>query len=148
MLDLTLTLDEFMIKRGYRLTDLKFDEISSSIAAGFRIQMSRPKQLTAPKTRIVEAFNHTTRQKEGRLITTQIHRDPELNVNKVGSISVAGKSEPLIFVVDTIANSLLYHLNKLPSDAPLNRPLTTQGWELDQITFHVQGEGPSMLDLF
>ena len=87
MLDLTLTLDEFMIERGYRLTDLKFDEISSSIATEFRMQMSRPKQLTAPQTKLVEAFNHTTRQKEGRLITTQIHRDPELNVSKVGSLT-------------------------------------------------------------
>ncbi|WP_156995470.1 hypothetical protein, partial [Elstera litoralis] len=55
-------------------------------------------------------------------------KDKMVNADRIGEIIVIDKSDPLIFAVDVIANSLLRHLKKLSSDAPLNIDKSVRDW--------------------
>ncbi|WP_232302782.1 hypothetical protein, partial [Elstera litoralis] len=62
-------------------------------------------------------------------------KDKMVNADRIGEIIVIDKSDPLIFAVDVIANSLLRHLKKLSSDAPLNIDKSVRDWCLFDNTF-------------
>jgi hypothetical protein len=50
----------------------------------------------------------------------------------IDNLEVLGKDDPFVFAADVVANALHYHLRNLPSNAPLNHPLSIVDWEIGE----------------
>jgi len=74
-------------------------------------------------SRVERVLKLTARDALGRTLS-------ELNATHLGKLRVLGKTDPLVFVADVVANSLHDHLLQLPPGAPLNAPSSVASWEL------------------
>src|SRR5262249_18261277 len=96
-----------------------FDQIDASVADRYSRMLERSRNVSC-RRRDVVARNLQTAQNETRAIKIQANASFRLDTIHLGSIVVAGKSDPLVFAADVVANSLWRHLAKLAPDAPLN----------------------------
>ncbi|MGO7817922.1 hypothetical protein ACC684_11650 [Rhizobium ruizarguesonis] len=143
MSDLALLLEAFMETAEFSLTDLHFDEIDKSIARRYAAQIDHLRN-TSNWTRKVVARDMKTNADVVRYM--HFSTDPKYDTKRVGKIIVAGKTDPLVFAVDVVANSLWRHLSRVSPDAPLNDAKAVKGWQLEPITVYDRTGEPSSLD--
>lgn len=146
MTDLALVLDAFMETAELQCSDLWFDEIDEPVAKRYQQRVERTKSIDKLSRR-VKARNLVTGKDEFRGIELSSKADFELNVKRIGDIHIAGKSDPLVLVVDVVANSLWRHLMALPPDAPLNHKSSIAGWPLEPITYYDRSGNASLMDV-
>ncbi len=148
MTDLSLLVDAFMKTAERQLSDFHFDQIDRSLAERYARMIERTRNISFRRHE-VKARNLATGQDEVRAVEMRAHADFPLDAVHVGKIVVAGKTDPLVFAVDVVANSLWRHLQTLPAEAPLHVASSLAGWALEPITSYDRRPDapPSMLDL-
>lgn len=148
MTDLSLLIDAFMETAERQLSDFHFDQIDRSLAERYTRMIERTCNISFRRHE-VKARNLATGQDEVRAIEMRAHADFPLDAIRVGRIIVAGKTDPLVFAVDVVANSLWRHLRTLPNAAPLNEASSLAGWSLEPVTTYDRRPDapPSPLDL-
>lgn len=130
MLGLALRIDALAQDMKWRMVDLATDELDLPIALGLTESIDFGRSISFSQTR-VKAFDMRRKEKLAGSITIQVKNAPfELDIKRVGQLTVVGKDDPFIFATDIVANSLFNHLTNLPVDARLNAPSSISGWEL------------------
>ena len=94
----------------------------------------------------MKARNLATGDNEIRTIQMRV-LEVAVDATHVGSIVVAGKTDPLVFAADVVANHLWRHLKTASADAPLNDGRALKGWVLEPITFYNREFGASLMDI-
>ena len=146
MVDLSLMIDSFMETAEMRVSDFHFDQIDAPIADRYKTMIERTRHISFSK-REVTTRNLATGQDESRTIEMRVLGD-EVDATHVGNIVVVGKSDPLVFAADVVANHLWRHLKTASNDAPLNDGRALKGWVLEPITYYNREFGASMMDFF
>lgn len=133
---LALKLDAFAQDSRSDHVQLRFDEIDNALKANYEEALSRLQQISG-SAHDVKGWDMAAKKPVFRKITMAVFgHDFELDVTNIGSIGVAGKSDPLVLAVDIVANALFRHLQSLSTDAPLNAPSSVAAWALSS---HVYG---------
>ena len=145
MIDLSLMIDIFMESAEMKVSDFYFDQIDASIAERYRKTIERTRHISFSK-HDVTARNLATGENEARTVEMRVP-GIEVDVTHVGSIVVAGKSDPLVFAADVVANHLWRHLKTASADAPLNDGRALQGWVLEPITYYNREFGATLMDI-
>lgn len=134
MLDFAYILEVFMRAHRKQLADLHIDNVDDEVIRCYRSQLAtamsgRVRRISIPRRNLV------SRQTEEIVIETTLNADFDPDASHLGKIVVAGKSDPLIFAADVVANSLWRHLKQLPRANPLNSLSSIAGWRLEPNTF-------------
>lgn len=106
MTDLSLLMDVFMEATERQVADFMFDEIDVSVADRYTRMLERTQNVSYRRHEVV-ARNLLTGQNETRVIEIRANADFRLDTVHLGSIAVAGKSDPLVFAADVVANASL-----------------------------------------
>lgn len=146
MIDLSLLIDGFMENAERGLANFMFDEIDMAVADRYARMLERTRNVSY-RRHDVTARNLVTDQNETRSIEMRANADFRLDTVHLGTIAVSGKSDPLIFAADVVANSLWRHLKQLAPDAGLNDGAALNGWELEPITFYDRSMRRSPMDM-
>lgn len=149
IVDLALQMDAFMEVAEKNRSDFHFDQIDRSLAERYTRMIERTRNISFHRHE-VKARNLATGKDEVRVIEMRVQAGASLDTTHVGKIVVAGKTDPLVFAADVVANSLWRHLKRLPADAPLHAQSSLVGWPLEPITFYDRRPDapPSMFDKF
>ena len=139
MLDLALMVDDFAEKRNCARAEFFFDEISAHIKERYEKAICRTKNIESSEA-LVKAVDPKTGQKH--VAKMQFSAPAGSNATHLGGITVAGKTDPLIFAADVVTNSLWTHLQSLPEGSPLNVKASLQGWPLSDLAFVEPVESP------
>ena len=134
MIALALMLDTFAESEGQQSIDIKFDEIEKAVAKRYESALEITRNVSKT-TEAVEGWNPDTKGKEHGQIVISASAPFELDSKYLGEITVVGKSDPLIFAVDVVANSLWRHLGRLPPNALLNNATSVVGWEAESLVW-------------
>jgi hypothetical protein len=147
--DLTLIMDTFMEIEGLWRADYHFDEITDTAVDRFQGLIDRLRETgnRVHETRVRDLTRNETITRSARItMTSSSHPDLRLNVQHVGEIRKVGKTDPLIFAVDVVTNSLWRHLDALGPTADLNDAGALVNWPLAQIVAGETRPGGSVLD--
>lgn len=135
---LLLKLDCWAIDHHRERVDLAFDEMDRRLERTVN-EMKKSLEELAHSSHVVKGFNKVTHEHvEGKIdISANFsHVDLPLSIERIGSISVLGKAQPLVLLADFVVNALAHHLGNLPANATLNAPASIAGWVLEK---HVYG---------
>ena len=130
VLGLALKLDAFCEDYGRQGVDLLFDELDTNVAQRYVDAVDRTRNI-GRSTRRVKGWDPRTKSRIEGEISFQADTPFPLHTRFLGELRVAGKLDPLVLAIDTVANSLYDHLLGLPAKAHLNRPQSIAGWELE-----------------
>ena len=146
--DLALVMGIFMEIEELRLADFHFDQIDEHLAERYMRRIERTQSISFNRHEVKQK-NPQTGREEVQAIERRAQAGLQLGPARVGKIVVAGKTDPLVFAVDVVANSLWRHLKTLPADAPLHAASSLARWPLEPITFYDRREDapPSVMDL-
>lgn len=136
---LTLKLDALAIDAAWSSLDLCFDEVDDTLADHYRARIDRLRSMSTSITK-VKGWDLAAGASVTGSIQIDIDAGFDINVRRIGEISVAGKSDPLILVADMVANSLHRHLKDLPCDARLNAPSSIASWNLESRVYGVRDD--------
>ena len=127
---LTLRLDALAQDMGLAMIDLATDQIDLPVSLGIEESIDKTRSISFSKN-VVKAFDlHARKPVEGSIEITVTGAPFELDVKRVGTLTILGKDDPLIFATDVITNALNDHLSSLGPDQPLNAPSSVMGWSL------------------
>lgn len=134
MTTLSLRLNEFLKSANKQRTDFYCDTIDDALADEYRRRINEIRNVLDSSSSL-KRRNVDTGENEIHTLNIRIDADREIDTSRIGDVIVADKSDPLIFAIDIISNSLLRHLRALPHDKPLNLASSVTGWILDENTF-------------
>lgn len=139
MLGLSLKLDAYAEDFARQGIDLWFDEIDKELADIYRETM-RSTESISHTSDIGRGWDPETKSKVEGLVETMTFATGRLDTKFLGDIHIAGKQDPLVLLADFVANALHYHLINLLPNAYLNRPLSIQGWVLEECVCGVRDD--------
>jgi hypothetical protein len=145
MIGLALKLDTFALDFGLGMVNLMTDQLDTPIVHLFERMIERTKTISKPKGHAVKGFDSEARKVVHGNIRIEI-KDAlgrpmsDLDSKHIGTLVVFGKDDPLVFAADVVVNALHHHLSNLPSDAPLNHPLSIVDWELGGCVYGVRDD--------
>ena len=137
IIGLVLKLDDFCEAAQRHRVDLFFDEIDEGLTKLYRKAMDRTGNISKTK-HVVKGWDPEKKSLVRGAISSQAYASFPLDTQHLGDLHVVGKADPLILATDIVANSLNYHLRRLPPDAFLNRPSSIAGWELGSRVYGVR----------
>lgn len=134
MVGLAVMLDTYAEVVGCDRIDLLFDQIDKQIAKRYSNALEATRKLSNNQA-VVGGWNPENKQRVSGTITMSVEAPFRLNSAYLGTITVVGKDDPLIFLVDIVANSLWRHLSGLPHDAPLHEARSVNNWDLANVVW-------------
>jgi len=135
---LLLKLDCWATDHRRERVDLVFDEMDKKLERTVN-EVKADLQEIEHSSHVVKGFNKATREHVKDIIEISARSSNgslPFSIQRIGSVSVLGKAQPLVLLEDFVANALAHHLGQLPVDAPLNAPASIAGWALER---HVYG---------
>ncbi len=141
---LLLKLDCWAIDNQREAVDLVFDAMDGKLERTLNEAKAELEQQAHSST-VVKGFNKVTAEHVDSTIESTVkfvNIDIPVSIERIGSVRVAGKANPLVFLADIVANALAYHLGQLPADSPLNAPASIADWVLEKHVYGVR-EGAS-----
>lgn len=134
MQSLALMLDAFAEQEGGMRVDILFDEIDAEIAKRYGAELDATRNIEENVT-TVRGWDPRTEEKVEGEISISANAPFRLDSKYLGTITVVGKDDPLIFAVDVVANSLWRHLSTLSNSANLNDGASVSGWHLENLVW-------------
>lgn len=127
------TIDVMAESFGCQHVALYADEIDEGVLKAMEADADELRHLSR---RVVELPGYDKQQKQPLKRSIVFSSDmPGLDVTRVGTITMLGKSSSVVFAIDVIANALLHHLGKHPVGTSLNIRKSVEGWELEDVVF-------------
>ncbi|MBO1112202.1 hypothetical protein [Bordetella petrii] len=145
---LLLKLDCWAIDHHRERVDLAFDEMDQKLERTVN-EVKKGLEELAHSSDVVKGFNKATREHvKGKIeiSANAPHSNLPLSIERIGSISVLGKAQPLVLLADFVANALAHHLGNLSENAMLNAPASIAGWVLEKHVYGVRDD--ALEDLF
>jgi hypothetical protein len=139
MSTLLLMLDGFAEQEKRQRVDILFDEIDKPVADRYRDALEVTRSLTRNHHKVAGWDTHEKQRVSGS-ITMAADAPFRLDSQFVGEIAVVGKSSPLVFAADVVANSLWRHLGTLDDAAWLNDAAAVAGWPLGDLVWGKDAE--------
>ncbi|MFY2087895.1 DUF3800 domain-containing protein [Achromobacter xylosoxidans] len=140
---LLMKLDCWAIDHHREQVDLVFDEMDKKLERTLNKVKAGLEEL-AQSSHVVKGFDKVAQEHVTSTIEFSakfLNVDQPMSVERIGSVSVLGKEEPLVLLADCVANALAYHLGKLQVDSRLNAPASIAGWVLEKYVYGVRDDG-------
>ena len=138
MQGLALKLDALAEDRDWSRLDLYIDHVDAEIQRCLEQSMATVRSV-ADHDQVIKAYDRNAGQPVEEVVRVKVMGDArELNVTRIGQLTVDDQVTPLLFAADVILNSLSRHLDALSPDAPLNAPSSIEGWQLAKLVYGVR----------
>lgn len=145
MKSLALMLDAFAEDASRQHVDIFFDEIDTEVAKRYESSLGSTRHISGSVS-LVRGWDSRTKEKVEGQVAISVETPIRLDSKFLGTISVVGKDDPLIFAVDIVANSLWRHLSSLATNTALNNRTSVTGWDLENLVW--AKDAPNNFDLF
>lgn len=136
---IVLKADAYAQDHGIDQIDLLFDELDEVLRKGYEKALCDTQTLEHQEHK-VKGWNLKDKAPVSGVITIEVHAPLPLDVTHIGTLKVAGKSDPLVLLADIVTNALNHHLRSLDSSHPLNAPASVRGWRLENRVWGVRDD--------
>lgn len=131
---LALRLDAYAEDCDPRPIDLVFDATDSGVMRRYKAAIERTKSISGTTT-VTHGWNQDARKQVTATMRTSVSSAFPVDVQFLGELHVSSKDDPIVLAADIVANSINYHLKKLPPDAPLHRLESLASWHLNSLVW-------------